>query len=67
MTNSLCVQIQQKRLVRHYYLHSQALQEVDQTENLSVMLTSDATWEAHINAVTNKASKTGNAHTDSEN
>ena len=52
------MQIQQKKLVRQYYLHSQALQEVDLTENLSVMLTSDATWEAHINAVTNKASKT---------
>ena len=41
-----------------YYLHGQALQEVDYSKYLGVTLTSNVTWEAHINAVTNKVNRT---------
>ena len=42
-----------EKLVRQYYL-----QEVNHTKFLGVLLASDATLEAHINTVTNKASRT---------
>ena len=38
--------------------YCQALQEVEHTKSLGVTLTSDATWEAHINPVAKKAGRT---------
>ena len=51
-------QIQKKKLVKQYYQHDQAFQEGDHTKNFGVSLILDTTWEAHINAVTSKESRT---------
>jgi hypothetical protein len=48
----------QKKFHREYFLHDQALQVVHHTKYLGVTLSSDASWETHINAVTSKASRT---------
>lgn len=54
----LCMSRSRKKLVRQYPLHGQALKEVDHIKCLGITLTSDATCEAIINTVTNKASRT---------
>ena len=54
----LCVSRSIKKLQIKNYPHHQALQEVDHTKYLSVILTLDAIWEANINTVTNNANRT---------
>lgn len=50
------------RSLYSYYLHGQALQVVNHSKYLVVMLTSDATLEAHIHTVARESSSTLGPH-----